>query len=87
MKQKWNGTKAVLILCAALGWWGTLYPELTLNSETCVVTEADGTVWDAERMQALGKDLYQMLCKADAERICYKSKLAEVRKKWIKKLQ
>jgi len=87
MKQKWNYIRTVLVLCAAFGWWGMLYPEFTLTPETCTVVEEDGTVWDAEKMQAMRNDLYRMILEADEGQIRFKSKLAESRKKWTKKLQ
>lgn len=34
MKRNLIHLRAVLLLCAALGWWGYLYPELAFNRET-----------------------------------------------------
>ncbi|MCR5755920.1 MAG: hypothetical protein K6G30_14055 [Acetatifactor sp.] len=86
MKRKKNDIRPILIICVALGWWGMLYPELTLTPQTCVVRQADGTAVDAEKMQAIKKDLYQMILEADRSHIRFKSKLAESRKKWTEKL-
>lgn len=34
MRKRMTNLRAVLLLCAALGWWGYLYPDLAFNRET-----------------------------------------------------
>ena len=87
MKKRWIYIRTVVALCAALGWWGYLYPEFTLTPDTCVVIEEDGTIWDAEMMWEKQGDLYRNILEADGNQIRFKSRLLEMRKKWIEKLQ
>ena len=41
MKKKWLGIRVAAGLCAALGWWGLLYPELALTPDTVKVSAQD----------------------------------------------
>lgn len=41
MRKKMLHLRAVLLLCAALGWWGYLYPDLAFNSETVRILTLD----------------------------------------------
>ncbi len=60
--------------CALLGWWGFLYPELTLTPDTVKVVEIAETTseyntWDFDC------SLYQNLLYADRSQIVFRSKL------------
>ena len=46
MKKKRLGIRITIGLCAALGWWGLLYPELVLTPDTVRVVQ------DKERQHA-----------------------------------
>lgn len=35
--------KLLVWVCAALGWWGTFYPEFTLTSDTCRIVDESGS--------------------------------------------
>ena len=37
MKKKWINIRIIAGMCAALGWWGLLYPELALTPDTVKV--------------------------------------------------
>lgn len=41
MRKKWVGIRVIASMCAALGWWGLLYPELTLTPDTVKVSVED----------------------------------------------
>lgn len=79
MKKKWKNFRAVLTICAAFGWWGLLYPELTLTPETVIVCEIDSD----NRQHILtehtkqGRNLYRELLCAERGSITFRSKLLE----------
>uniref|UniRef100_UPI004056ED99 hypothetical protein n=1 Tax=Acetatifactor sp. TaxID=1872090 RepID=UPI004056ED99 len=76
MKKKLAGLRMVCGICAAIGWWGFLYPELTMTQDTYTVvreeevtgTEEDGKEGDSE------EDVYRMILETDGERIRYRSR-------------
>ena len=39
--KRWKELRLVLEICAALGWWGMLYPEFALSPDTCRVIRYD----------------------------------------------
>lgn len=77
-------------LCAAIGWWGALYPELTMTPDTYKVVLEDETVWQPEenRKEAdLDRDIYRMMLEAEEGQIRYKSRLwmqLEAVLEWLK---
>ncbi|MDR2043366.1 MAG: hypothetical protein LBQ15_03185 [Clostridium sp.] len=44
MKKKLILLRAGIGICAALGWWGLFYPELTMTPDTYRIVSEDGTV-------------------------------------------
>lgn len=77
MKKAKNGIRIAAFLCAALGWWGLLYPELTLTPGTVrTVTEetADGESETVEEW-SYDDDLYLRLLNAGGKNIRFRSKL------------
>lgn len=79
--KNWTRLRYLAALCAALGWWGALYPELCLTADTYrVVREesVDGaqTTETADRGDAAR--LYWELLETDSSRIRFKSRLAEL---------
>ena len=79
MKKKWLKSRAVITICAALGWWGLLYPELTLTPDTVIVYESDSSHRSAthSEISLSGRALYRALLSAKREDITYRSKLLE----------
>lgn len=77
MKRKWTGIRVVFGICAAFGWWGLLYPELTMTPDTYVVVCEDGTVQKEQNMIEwdFDDDIYWTLLSEDSSRIRFKSKL------------
>lgn len=70
---------AGLILCGAMGWWGILYPQLTMTPDTYRVVSENGAVqkdyevveWDFD------DSIYMEILNADSSRIRFRSKLLE----------
>lgn len=79
MKKKWLKSRAVITMCAALGWWGLLYPELTLTPDTVIVyqVDCDGRRIALSESPFSGRDLYLELLFAKRENITYRSKFLE----------
>ena len=77
MKKKMIAFRACLTTCAAIGWWGLLYPELVLTPDTVEVYEVNEQQeftpipleWSFE------SDLYQRLLTANRDQITFRSKL------------
>jgi hypothetical protein len=42
MKKRLTGIRITAVLCAALGWWGLIYPQFALTPDTVKVIQADG---------------------------------------------
>ncbi len=89
-----NGIKIIemaLCVCAAFGWWGVFYPELTMTPDTDgVVKEAklssednalqkEGSFGDDEVCETadwdFDREIYFEILQADASQIRFKSKL------------
>ncbi|MCM1102453.1 MAG: hypothetical protein NC079_11905 [Clostridium sp.] len=77
-----HAISAVLAICAALGWWGALYPEFTLLEGTYgIVYEEDATSGDETSESATdAAALYWNILNADSSRIRFKSRLFTVGK-------
>ena len=60
MRKKWLGIRVAAGLCAALGWWGLLYPELALTPDTVKVSVEDeeGTLTELPREWSFDSALY-----------------------------
>lgn len=84
MKNKKTWHLAVMV-CAALGWWGMLYPELTLTPETVKVITMDvsGQEIPEASEDLYDETLYLKLLKAGPENIRFRSKLFEMLKKLL----
>lgn len=68
----------LLCVCAAFGWWGLLYPELTMTPSTYHIVYEDGTVQERENMVEwdFEDDVYWEVLDADRSQIRFKSRLA-----------
>lgn len=77
MKNKKLGIRIITAMCAALGWWGLLYPELTLTPETVrIVTEdASGQEISLDRSKGLDDSFYLELLEADFGSIRFRSRI------------
>lgn len=78
MKKRWIGFKIITVMCAALGWWGLLYPELVLTPETVSISQEnqDGTTSSfSDQWIGDGSRLYFDLLGAEKGRIIFRSKL------------
>lgn len=85
MKKEPVKLRMIAALCAALGWWGLLYPEFTLTPDTVrVVCETeDGAEETATFDQSFGNSLYLELLGADRGSIRLRSRLfAELNALW-----
>lgn len=81
MKTDFYKCRAVLILCAALGWWGLWFPELAVWSDAVVVREENASVQQEENVieWETAQTLYRDLMQADRDQIQVRSRLLE----WI----
>ncbi|MCM1189665.1 MAG: hypothetical protein NC541_10275 [bacterium] len=77
MKNKQIKIRLIAALCAALGWWGLLYPEFTLTPDTVrILCESeDGAQETAEPAWDSDSSLYLELLGADRGSICFRSRL------------
>lgn len=75
MKKKWLGFRIAAGVCAALGWWGLLYPELTLTPDTVAVCAEDEEGCPGAREWSFDGDFYLDLLSAGRERITFRSRL------------
>lgn len=70
--------RILLFVCAALGWWGFLYPELTMTPDTYRVVEEDGTVrTEGEGIGSSDSGIYWEVLSADSSQIRFRSKLLD----------
>lgn len=78
MKKNWLKLRIAATMCAALGWWGLLYPELTLTPDTVKIyaEESDGSE-DQTFEWSFEGDLYRELLEAKPGQITFRSKLLE----------
>ncbi|MCM1026351.1 MAG: hypothetical protein NC432_07930 [Roseburia sp.] len=77
MKKNKIGIRIIAVFCAALGWWGLLYPELTLTPDIVrVIREAeDGAETVTDRDGGLTDSLYLELLGAERGSIRFRSRL------------
>ena len=77
MKNKKLGIRIITAMCAALGWWGLLYPELTLTPETVriIIEDASGQEISLDRNKSLDDSFYLELLEADSGSIRFRSRI------------
>lgn len=77
MKKKQTGIRIVICLCAALGWWGFLYPELVLTPDTVTVNieDEEGNLRPLSEDLAEDGSLYFDLLHAGGDKITFRSRL------------
>lgn len=90
MKKIWAGIKIAACVCAALGWWGVLYPELVLTADTYRICsdgqDGDGQVLQEGQGFPAKEDIYWTLLKADRDEIRFRSKLLVEWNKFVEAL-
>lgn len=69
MKRLKNGIRIIAATCAALGWWGLLFPGLTLTPDTVRVISED------EDKEVYPENLYLELLETDRDNIRFRSRL------------
>ncbi len=69
----------LLTLCACLGWWGVLYPQLSLTPDTYRIVEQDGTVQEGEDVIKWDFEgsIYAKILNADPGHVRFRSALLE----------
>ena len=69
--------RVFVTLCAAWGWWGFLYPELTMTVDTYRVVTESGTVQETDEVIEwdFNKDIYKTVLRADGSRVRLRSRL------------
>lgn len=77
MKRKWIGLRIMLSLCAMLGWWGLLYPELVLTPDTVTVSQEDeeGNLVPLPGQWDWDGSLYMDILNAGKDKITFRSRL------------
>ena len=77
MKKKLLGIRITLGLCAALGWWGLLYPELALTPDTVAVKaeNEEGILQDVSVEWDFDSSLYRELLSIGPDRLIFRSRL------------
>ena len=75
MKKRDLGIRIIIGLCAALGWWGLLYPELVLNPDTVKIVAEDGAEEPDSLEWSFDSRLYLDLLNAGRDKIIPRSKL------------
>lgn len=77
MSKKRLGLRITAGLCAALGWWGLLYPELTLTPDTVKVCteQEDGESCPQPLKWSFDSSLFLDLLNAGPDQISFRSRL------------
>lgn len=76
MKKERIRIRIITVLCAALGWWGLLYPELTLTPDTVqIMCEEDGSEYPVDREWSFDDNLYLKLLGTGRDNIRFRSRL------------
>ena len=74
--KKWLGIRIAAGICAALGWWGLLYPQLALTPDTVAVrqTAEIGVLQEQPVEWDFDSKLYQELLNAGPDNIVLRSR-------------
>jgi len=73
IKNKIN-FRLLVWICAALGWWGIIYPEFTLTSDTCRIVDKDGNYVEMDACLS-GIELYEDILQAGRDNIRPRSRI------------
>lgn len=78
MRKRKNIIRILAALCSALGWWGFLYPELTLTPDTVKIVYLDESGDELNTTECTyDSRLYFKILGAEKDRITYRSKLLD----------
>ena len=87
MKRKWvrkdigtakvkAAVKILAVVCAAFGWWGVLYPELTMTPDTYAVIPEEAVQNSPEVVEwDFDSNVYWNLLEAESSQIRFRSRL------------
>lgn len=75
--------RLALCVCLYAGWWGLVYPQLVITSDTCSVVCEDETEEEQlkQAKQMTAEQLYRALQEAEPGRVRYRSRLLELLEK------
>ena len=75
--KKWFGIRIATGICAAIGWWGMIYPELALTPDIVLIrTETeDGGLQEQSPDWDFDSELYMELLGAGPSRIVFRSRI------------
>lgn len=88
-KQFWNSMAIGLALCMAAGWWGILYPQLTLNTDTYRIVTKDGEVSTCadENWESDGTVVYMEMLNADRSQLRFRCRFVEEIKEYLESIR
>ncbi len=71
------GIRVALCICAVLGWWGFLYPELTMTPDTYQIVDENGQVQEKQEMTEwdFEDNIYWEILQADKSQVRFRSRL------------
>lgn len=77
MKKKRFELRSFLCVCAALGWWGFLYPQLTLTQDTYKIVYEDEAQQEPREKEEwdFDSDIFEKILGAKEGKIRLRSKL------------
>lgn len=77
MKKKRLEMRVILCMCAAMGWWGMLYPQLSMTKDTYKIIYEDETVQESveEEEWDFDSDIFEKIMKAEDGKVRVRSKL------------
>ncbi len=69
--------RIVVTLCATWGWWGFLYPELTMTADTYRVVTESGIEQKADEVidRDFNNNIYRAVLQTDGSRVRLRSRL------------
>ena len=75
--KKWLGIRIATGICAVLGWWGLLYPQLALTPDTVSIISAaeDGNFEEQSLKWDFDGSLYLDLLNAGPDKITFRFKI------------
>ena len=75
--KKWLGIRITTGICAVLGWWGLLYPQLALTPDTVTVipSSEDGNFEEQSLKWDFDGSLYLDLLNAGPDKITFRLKI------------
>ena len=88
MNRKWQGLRMAMVCCAAIGWWGLWYPELSTAADTYAIVLEDGTVLSASEVVEceFGEQYCEELLQADNSQIRFRSRFLQWLEEYFEKV-